>query len=128
MPARSGEAFECRPLGGQFVEMIGLRIEFNREALDVFARYNFFRAFEAHAQSKIVKPLDHQRFSKRYLLRLSSNPLAHSAKQRSADSTASHYLPRFVDDRLWRRASIEFQRADARSIKHRVGRTHVDMK
>jgi hypothetical protein len=40
--------------------MIGLRIEFGRKALDVIARDNFFRTSEAHAESEVVKPRDHQ--------------------------------------------------------------------
>jgi hypothetical protein len=60
MPSRRSEALEWRPLGGRFIEMIGLRIEFGRKALDVIARDNFFRTSEAHAESEVVKPRDHQ--------------------------------------------------------------------
>src|SRR5215813_14527700 len=67
MPSRSSEALQRRPLGGRFIEMIGLRIEFTREALDVLARHNFSRASEAHAHSEVFKPRNHQ-FSPRHCL------------------------------------------------------------
>ena len=49
VPARGGEASKHRALRGRFVEVVGLRIEFEGEALDVLARDALFRALEAHA-------------------------------------------------------------------------------
>src|ERR1700751_5238643 len=61
VPARGCEAPEHRALRGPFVEMVGLGIEFRREPLNVVASDALLWALEAHAENKIIEPLNHQR-------------------------------------------------------------------
>jgi hypothetical protein len=48
VPSRCGEPLERSLLGGRFVEMHRLRIEFRSEPLDVFPGDSDLTAFETH--------------------------------------------------------------------------------
>jgi hypothetical protein len=59
VPARGNKPFERRTLRGGFVEVVGLGVKLGGKTLDVFARNEFLRTFEAHPDMEIIKPLDH---------------------------------------------------------------------
>src|SRR5260370_39727144 len=59
VPSRSSEPFEGRVLGGRFVHVERLRIEFGREPLDVFFGDRHLTALEAHPYLQVIEPFHH---------------------------------------------------------------------
>ena len=59
VPARRGKPVEHRVLGGLFVEMERLRIEFGGKTQDVFFRHRDLIAFKFHADLQVVEPFNH---------------------------------------------------------------------